>query len=216
MRTRKTQDEITTLKAALLTLIEPERPMTVRQVYYRAVSAGFIPKTEQAYKSLGRYLCEMRRAGQLPYSWIADNTRWMRKPTTYNSMQDALMATAKAYRQALWSDARCRVEVWLEKDALAGVLYDVTYQWDVPLMVTRGYPSLTYLQSAAEQIREYPWPTYLYYFGDHDPSGVDIPRKIESELRELSGKAPHFERVAVNPDQISRYNLQTRPATSVN
>ena len=55
-------------------------------------------------------------------------------------------------------------------------LSTVAQEWDVPLMVTRGYPSLSYLHSAAQTIRhmaeECDKRTVLYYFGDYDPSGL--------------------------------------------
>ena len=87
----------------------------------------------------------MRRAGELPYDWLADNTRWMRKPSTFNGVEEALRDTASLYRKALWTDADAYVEIWLEKDALAGVVYPVTGLYDVPLMVARGYASLSFL-----------------------------------------------------------------------
>lgn len=185
--------------------------MTIRQVFYRLVSLGAVAKTESQYNStVGRLLREMRWAGEIPFSWIADHTRWMRKPQSYGSLGEALQDTARLYRRALWSGQR--VEVWLEKDALAGVLYDVTSEYDVPLMVTRGYPSLTFLHSAAEAIVEQDEPTFLYYFGDHDPSGVDIPRKVESTIRELAPKAEiQFRVAAVTPEQIRLWDLPTRP-----
>jgi hypothetical protein len=154
----------------------------------------------------------MRRAGEIPFSWIADTTRWMRKPTTYSSLENMLKRTAEAYRRSVWDNQEAYVEIWLEKDALAGVLYEATSVWDVPLMVTRGYPSLSYLHSAAEAIAAQDKPTYLYYFGDYDPSGLDIPRKVECDLREFAPYADiEFERVAVSPAQIASMNLPTRP-----
>ena len=60
-------------------------------------------------------------------------------------MQDALEETARLYRKSLWADADAYVEIWLEKDALSGVVYPVTSQFDVPLMVARGYASLSFL-----------------------------------------------------------------------
>jgi hypothetical protein len=80
----------------------------------------------------------MRRAGSLPYDWLADSTRWQRKPRTFGSVEEALEDTARLYRKALWADADAYVEIWLEKDALAGVVYPVTEKFDVPLMVARG------------------------------------------------------------------------------
>jgi hypothetical protein len=136
----------------------------------------------------------------------------MRKPRTFSSVSDALKRTAELYRRALWDEQKVYVEVWLEKDALAGVLYPITSEWDVPLMVTRGYPSLSFLYEAAEQIGETDKQTFIYYLGDHDPSGVNIPKVVERDLREMAPDADiMFERLAVNLEQIRQLNLPTRP-----
>jgi hypothetical protein len=190
-----------------------DAPMTVRQVFYRLVSNGVIPKSENQYKgTVVRLLSRMRRSGDVPFSWIADNTRWMRKPRTYSSLDSMLKRTAEAYRRSVWDNQDVYVEIWLEKDALSGVLYEETSKWDVPLMVVRGFSSLTFLHSAAETIAEQGKPAYLYYFGDYDPSGVVIPQTIERDLREFApGVEVEFERVAVTPEQIASMKLPTRP-----
>ena len=90
-----------------------------------------------------------------------------------------------------------------------------TNPWDVPLMVTRGYPSLSYLYEAAEAIVNRGKPAYLYYLGDWDPSGVDITRSVEQGIREFAPEARIvFERVAVTPQQIDELRLPTRPTKS--
>ncbi len=123
-----------------------------------------------------------------------------------------LKDTCKFYRKSLWDNAGCYVEVWLEKDALAGVVMPVTSEYDVPLMASRGYASLSFLAGAAEYIRSLDVPIFIYHFGDFDPSGVDAGRKIESTLRELAPDATlFFQRVAVTPEQIVAWNLPTRP-----
>jgi hypothetical protein len=95
---------------------------------------------------------------------------------------------------------------------LAGVVSPITYTFDVPLMVARGYASLSFLHSAAEYISTLAVPAYIYHLGDFDPSGVDAGRKIEETLRELAPDAEIvFERLAVTPEQISTWNLPTRP-----
>jgi hypothetical protein len=143
---------------------------------------------------------------------IADNTRWIRKPNTYSSLEQALSRTAQAYRRSLWDEQKSYVEIWCEKEALAGVLVEETALWDVPLMVTRGYGSITYLHDAAEIYGAIHKPVYVYYFGDHDPSGLDIARNVERRLREFSERRDlHFERVAVTRQQIVDLGLQTRP-----
>lgn len=202
-----------TIREAIYEVCEEQQPITCRGLFYQLVSRGTIDKTETEYKStIVRLTGEMRRSGDLPWRWLADNTRWMRKPRTHDGLEDALMATAHAYRRSLWASADTYVEVWLEKDALASVVYEVTNTYDVPLMVSRGYASLSFLHSAATDITAHRKPTHLYYLGDWDPSGVDIPRKIEATLRELAPKADiTFTRLAVNGEQIDELNLPTRP-----
>ena len=78
-------------------------------------------------------------------------------------------------------------------------------------MVCRGYASISFLWSAAETIKLEGKPTFLYYFGDCDPSGRDIPRAVEKSLREMSGADITFEVVAVTDQQIEEMNLPTRP-----
>jgi hypothetical protein len=201
------------IREVLYAVLQAENPMTVRQVFYQLVSRGVIAKTEGEYKqTVVRLLTIMRRAGNLPFGWIADNTRWMRKPRTYSSLEGMLALTAQTYRRALWDDQDTYVEIWLEKDALAGVVYEETGSWDVPLMVTRGYPSLSYLYEAAEAIAECGKPAHLFYFGDWDPSGVDITRAVEQGIREFAPNAEIvFERVAVTQRQVDELGLPTRP-----
>jgi hypothetical protein len=210
---RRTKNDIEQLKLAIYEVVKQHKPMTVRQVFYQLVSRGAIAKSENEYKStVCRLLVDMRRDGTIPFDWIADNTRWMRKPRTYHSLQGMLELTHETYRRSLWDNQDCYVEIWLEKDALAGVLTPITGQWDVPLMVTRGYPSVSYVYEAAIAMQAQQKPAYLYYFGDHDPSGVDINRFVEKQIREIAPDVElHFERVAVNPWQIIDMKLPTRP-----
>ena len=253
---RRTKAEVETIKHWIFQLCEQYAPMTVRQLFYALTVRNLIAKTEQEYKTIVRWAKEMRLAGDLPWEWLADNTRWMHKPTTYGGLDNMLQRSQHSYRRALWDPAKNSnyVEVWLEKDALTGVFYDVTSKYDVPLMPCRGYPSLSFLRNAADAIvrnltvRMNRWNDQfeaaggeadvgkmadlflsqflegaprasIYYFGDFDPSGVDISRSTEARLREfiqeLGGTECNdcftFERVAVNHEQIESMGLPTRP-----
>jgi hypothetical protein len=210
---RRTKKDMQAIREALYAILEEDHPMTVRQVFYRAVSAKVVDKSEKEYKgTVGRLLLDMRVKGEIPFHWIADNTRWMRKPTTYSGLDAAVRNSAESYRRALWDDQDVYVEVWTEKDALAGVLLEETAEWDVPLMVSRGFASVTYLYEAAGSIKAECKPAHLYYFGDWDPSGVLIDPSIERRLHEFAPDAEiYFERVAVRVEQIEEYGLETRP-----
>lgn len=217
-RSRRSAAEIETIKDAMVEALGADAPMTVRQMFYRLVGLGLIAKTEAEYKgTICRLLADLRRDGTIPYQDIADSTRWMRKPRTFDSAKDALISTARLYRQAVWRDSDQYVEVWLEKEALAGVLVEVTEEYDVPLMVTRGYPSLSFLSTAAETIKAAWWKEKritILYLGDYDPSGLDIRRNVAGQLVNLAGLEPDdigFVAVAVNRDQIADLGLPTRP-----
>jgi len=137
-RMRSTKAEVEHRRAGLYEIIKAMRPMTVRQVFYQATVRDLVEKTEAGYNKVQTDLVLMRRSGDLPYDWLADNTRWQRRPRTFSSVEQALQDTARLYRKSLWDGANAYVEIWLEKDALSGVVLPVTSMFDVPLMVARG------------------------------------------------------------------------------
>jgi hypothetical protein len=97
---RRTRSDIDVIKRTILEALQLDHPMTVRQVFYRLVSRGVIGKSEQEYKAtVVRLLGEMRRSHEIPFGWIADSTRWMRKPRSHRSMDAALRKAAEFYRR---------------------------------------------------------------------------------------------------------------------
>jgi hypothetical protein len=197
---------------ALVEIVARSEPCTVRQVFYQATVRGIVEKSEAGYGKVQRQLVDLRRAGRIPYESIAENTRWQRKPITFDSPTEALERTAATYRRAVWSELDTYLEVWLEKDALAGVLLPVTSRYDAPLMVSRGHASLSYLHEAASYIEQLGKAVAILRFGDHDPSGRDAADKIEATQREFApGIELAFHRCAVTPEQIEEWRLPTRP-----
>jgi hypothetical protein len=201
------------IQAAILDILEADHPQTVRQVFYALTVRKLIAKAKAEYhQTVVRLLGKMRHADTIPFEWIADNTRWMRKPSSFTGIESCLNSTAKFYRRNLWAAMPVYVEVWCEKDALAGVLMEETEVYDVPLMVARGYASISFLHSAAKAIEAKGKPAFIYHFGDLDPSGVDAARDIEAKLRRYAPSAEiHFERPAVTREQVDQWNLPSRP-----
>jgi hypothetical protein len=211
-RQRASQREVEARREGLIAIVAAQWPMTVRQIFYQATVSDLVEKSEAGYARVQTDLVWLRRNGLIPYEWIVDNTRWEQRPRTYKSIAEALTHAARSYRRSLWSEASCHVEVWLEKDALAGVIVPVTAELDVSLRVARGYASLSFLHEAGTAIAELGVPCFIYHLGDFDPSGVDAGRNIEKSLKEYSGGAAiHFERLAVNPEQIEGWSLPSRP-----
>ena len=212
--TRRTRDDVEALDRALVEIVAAEPPMTVRQVFYQATVKGLVPKDEsRGYRPVQRRLVALRAAGAIPYGWITDNARMVRRLNRWEDPEHFAGEVASFYRRDYWAHSDVRVEVWLEKDALAGVLYPVVVnEWGLELFVTRGFASVSYLESAAEDTREDGRPTFIYVLTDLDPSGVDIARKIAEELPK---RAPEVEvnvtRLAVTPEQVETLRLPTRP-----
>jgi len=209
------------IRDAVLELTAEYDVMTVRQVFYALTVRGVVPKTENGgYRPVQTQVLKMRREGLLPWHFIADATRWQRKPQTWDSVDDALRDAQRTYRRNLWRSQGIRLEVWLEKDALASIVSDVTGRWDVPLMVSRGTSSATFLYEAAQAARS-AWvegyvATRVLALYDHDAAGARCFRTVEDGLRTYSGLGslswPQAELIAVTEEQISEWNLPTRPA----
>jgi hypothetical protein len=211
-RRRATRAEMVERLKAVGHLVGRIRVCSVRQAYYQSSITGIVEKTDPGYEKVQRAIVELRQKQRIPFDWISDATRWMRKPRSFDSIEAALQNTVQSYRRAVWHDAAVYVEFWIEKDALAGTIYDVTAEYDVPLLVARGYSSITFLHSAAEAITASGKPAYVYHLGDWDPSGQDAADHIERKLREYApGSEIHFEKLAVTARQIAEWRLPTRP-----
>ncbi len=211
-RQRRTIAEIAVIEDAMYRIVADDHPMTLRGLYYRLVATGVVAKTDNEYKNVGRYLLKLRRDGRIPYAWISDSTRWMRKSRRYAGLHAALEDTAATYQRALYRAQDAYVEVWCEKDALAGLLIRETDPYDVPLMVARGFSSETFLQAASESLKADGRPAFLYLLTDLDPAGLRIAADVEKRIRRFApGAEITVQRLGVTREQVVEWNLPTRP-----
>ncbi len=212
--TRRRRAEIDALDYALGEIVAEVWPATVRQVFYQAVVRGLVPKCEtHGYRPVQRRLLALREELIIPYGWITDNARMVRGLARYSDPGEFIKEVGMRYRRDYWAESADMVEVWIEKDALAGVLYPtVVKEYGLDLYVTRGFSSVTYLQEAAESIAKDGRPTFVYLFTDFDPSGLSIAETVERELIERAFPVKvEVERLAVTREQIDAYQLPTRP-----
>jgi hypothetical protein len=214
-RQRATKAEMEERAEFLIGYASEHGPATVRGLYYQAEVAALpgISKDDKDYDKVQRQVLLLRREGRLAYSDIADSTRWMRKPQTHASVEDALRATARLYRKNLWKDADSYVEIWVEKDALAGVIYPVTSLYDVPLMVTRGFSSETFAYEAVAARGGDRRTYHVYYLGDFDRAGQDAAKSLREKLERFADEERIevvFLQVAVTREQIVDWDLPTR------
>jgi hypothetical protein len=135
-RVRSTKLVTNTRRSRIYQIVEENQPMTVRQVYYQAVVHNLVDKTEKGYDQVQDDLTKLRRSGELPYDWLIDEGRRARKPYTVQGLAQALNDTRRSYRLDPWRGVGAVVQIWLERNALAGVIEAVTDEYDVALMVT--------------------------------------------------------------------------------
>jgi hypothetical protein len=174
---------------AAVECLERERPMTLRHLLYRLVSSGDLPGTDKKhYNRLGRIMTRLREAGEVPLAWIVDHVRATLKPSSWSGLADFADTVRDAYRKDFWASLDHHVEIFVEKDAIAGTIQPVTADYDVALRVVRGYTSVSFAGEIADEWKRIEKPIYAYYVGDFDPSGFDLERDLREKLARYSGR----------------------------
>ena len=191
--------------------------LTLRQLYYQFVARGLIPNRDSEYDKLGSIVNDARLAGLIDWDQIVDRTRNVRTLAHWSNPSDILEAVALQYRIDLWANQNYRPEVWIEKDALVGIIAGVCEEFDVPYFAARGYNSQSEQWSAGHKrfrpyLKEGQTPI-VFHLGDHDPSGIDMTRDNLDRLALFSGGV-EVRRLALNIDQVRQYNPPPNPAKS--
>ncbi len=163
--------------------------LTLRQLYYQLVSRDIIPNKQAEYSKLSTLLKEGRMSGIIDWDAIEDRLRKPSTPPSFESPESILDAAIKQYELPRQTGQKIYLEVWVEKDALSGVLKRVTEKYHIPIMVNRGYSSVSamydafirFVHNGAYEDR----PVTILYLGDFDPSGLDMIRDIKDRITEF-------------------------------
>lgn len=191
--------------------------LTLRQLYYQFVARGIIENTERSYKNLGKTISNARMAGLVDWSAIVDRTRNMKSNSHWSGIHEILDSCAYQYRRDLWAGQRNVVEVWIEKEALIGVIEKPCRELDVNYFACRGYVSQSEQWAAGERALErwyhHNQTTTIIHLGDHDPSGVDMTRDNLDRLNVFTDQLDIIEvvRIALNWSQIEEYDPPPNP-----
>lgn len=187
--------------------------LTLRQLYYQLVSRDIIANRQREYKRLGSIVNDARLAGLIDWFAIEDRTRNLQKLSHWDSPEELVRACAEQYHVDMWEGQAWRPEVWIEKDALVGVIEGVCDEFDVPYFSCRGYTSQSEMWVAGRRLNSYghDQTPIIFHFGDHDPSGKDMTRDITDRLELFMGGL-EVKRLALNMDQVEEYEPPPNPA----
>ncbi len=187
--------------------------LTARQLYYQFVSRDLIENKVQAYKNLTSLLTDARYAGLIDWDAIEDRGREAAAPSQWASIQDLVDAAVSSYRLPRWDSQPKYCELWVEKQALAGVLEPMADEFHVVLSVNKGYSSASAMFEAAQRFkhRGQNKPKILFYLGDHDPSGEDMVRDIEDRLIEFGVRNITVIKLALTWEQIQEFEPPPNP-----
>jgi len=208
--------------------------LTLRQIYYQFVARDLFPddrrwrwagskwvrdvngtkNADPNYKWMGSIINDARLAGLVDWEAVEDRTRNVRSLAHWESPKDIIRACANQYRVDKWADQTYRPRVWIEKDALVGVIEGVCNELDLPYFSCRGYTSQSEMWSAAMGIKkeiEEGFTPVIFHLGDHDPSGIDMTRDITDRIAMFMGGI-EVNRLALNNDQVEEYNPPPNPA----
>lgn len=195
--------------------------LTLRGLHYQLVGLGMINDI-QHYKRVVHAMIDARWAGIISFDAFSDNDRAMigytfaRETILEDKIErakDQVRAWMTNYSKNKWENQPIYPELFIEKKALQGVFEIPCNELGVALGACKGYPSLTLLKDASYRFREQinnGKKGVMIYFGDYDPSGMDIPRSIQENMTRL-GADIELRRVALMEDQVVAWHLPPGP-----
>lgn len=196
--------------------------LTLRQLYYQFVSRGWIPNRDTEYKRLGSIINDARHAGLIDWRHMEDRTRNLKALPHWDSPADIIDTCARQFQEDLWGNQEAHVEVWIEKDALVGVIEPACVRNDVAYFSCRGYTSASEVWAASQRLlsmyRAGRSRLVVLHLGDHDPSGIDMTRDVGSRIRDFlhyhssgAARALDIQRLALNMPQVEEYSPPPNP-----
>lgn len=201
--------------------------LTVRQLYYQFVKEDWLPdkwadpdtgstNNQKSYGKFAMLINNARMAGLIDWNAITDRTRNLQSNSHWSNPGSIIRSAAYSYALDKWENQDYRLEVWIEKDALTGIIESPCSNFDVPYFACKGYNSQSEMWRAGHKrlmsyIDQGQIPVIIH-LGDHDPSGIDMTRDIQERLELFSGNRIKIERIALSMDQIQEFNPPPNPA----
>lgn len=223
-RRRRTKEASNVLNEQIIEILREDHPQSTRHIFYRLTDPRLsepVEKSEQGYNQIQTRTVKLRRAGEIPYNWIADLSRRGYFVDTFSGAGEFITRVKGLYRADIWDNAGVKVEVWCESRSIASVIQNDCRELAVSLYPCGGFSSISFAYEAAQELNRGVTaytdgsrdPVVVYYIGDHDPAGVLIDVALQRELRQHLDPAIdlQFIRLGITPEQIEKYNLPDKP-----
>ena len=185
--------------------------MTLRQLYYQFVSRDLFANINKNYRMLATTISNGRLAGLIDWDAIEDRGRVADIPSQWKNIDIVLKIAVDGFRSHRWDTQPTYAELWVEKQALAGVLAPLAYEFHVPLMVNKGYSSQSAMFASAQRFQRHDKPKHLFYLGDLDPSGEDMVRDIRERLHMFGVNDLEVTKIALTMAQVEEYEPPPNP-----
>jgi len=179
--------------------------VTLRQLFYRLVSAQVIPNSQAAYKRLSSLTAEARREGGFPD--LIDRGRQIHQRTYFSNVGHALRSIIAAYRLDRTEGQDVSLYLGVEKAGMVVQLESWFSRLGIPVLALGGYSSQTYVDETRSHVEDQDRDAVLLYAGDFDPSGEDIDR----DFIERTDCWDKVMRVALSAGQVREYGLPVNP-----
>ena len=206
-----------------------EIKLTGRQLYYQLVAKDLIPNATEVYKRLSKFATDGRYGGVFDWDAIEDRGRVNQKHAEWSSIEDLIQSALHSYRLPRWDNQNYYVEMLCEKQALESVLKPVADKWHIRFGYNKGYTSASSIYDMSKRVINEIWggkEVVILYFGDHDPSGLDMIRDIRDRMFELITQCEdpqpltpvvahdffNVEALALTKEQIKSFNPPPNPA----
>lgn len=162
--------------------------LTNRQLYYQLVGRDYIPNADEVYKRICTFLTDSRYGGLIDWEAIEDKDRIPEKHAEWENINSLVDSAISSYRLPRWEDQDYYVELYCEKKAGISVLQPIANKWHIYFGFNKGYSSASAMYDLAKRIEEQideGKKAVILYFGDHDPSGLDMVRDITDRITEF-------------------------------
>lgn len=196
--------------------LEEYWPMSLRQIYYRAVAALLVANNVKQYRRIMSVCKTLREQDVLPWRAMEDRGRRTTGKRGLSGLNEFLNSNLESalnwryYHRCHLQGQDNYVEVTVEKDALAPLVEDVCWPLCTRMSVTKGQPSVTLMEQIARRLdaaMQRGQNPILLHFGDLDPTGVQVPVSMQQTLMKVHGLEVDVIHGGLTPAQCREHKL---------